>query len=86
MVELEKVLKDLVLPMVSDTAALDVRQMPSLNENEVVLYVYAASEDIAKLIGKQGVMATSLRAMMSVASHAANEKVSIKFEIGRAHV
>ena len=31
MVELEKVLKDLVLPMVSDTAALDVRQMPSLN-------------------------------------------------------
>ena len=80
MVELEKVLKDLVLPMVSDTAALDVRQMPSLNENEVVLYVYAASEDIAKLIGKQGVMATSLRAMMSVASHAANNKVSIKFE------
>ena len=80
MVELEKVLKDLVLPMVSDTAALDVRKMPSLNENEVVLYVYAASEDIAKLIGKQGVMATSLRAMMSVASHAANKKVSIKFE------
>ena len=80
MVELEKVLKDLVLPMVSDTAALDVRQMPSLNENEVVLYVYAASEDIAKLIGKQGVMATSLRAMMAVASHAANKKVSIKFE------
>ena len=79
MVELEKVLKDLVLPMVSDTAALDVRQMPSLNENEVVLYVYAASEDIAKLIGKQGVMATSLRAMMSVASHAAIKKVSIKF-------
>ena len=65
MVELEKVLKDLVLPMVSDTAALDVRQMPSLNENEVVLYVYAASEDIAKLIGKQGVMATSLRAAVA---------------------
>lgn len=80
MVELEKVLKDLVLPMVSNSSALDVRQMPSLNDNEIVLYVYAASEDIAKLIGKQGVMATSLRQMMSVASHTVKKKVSIKFE------
>ncbi|HCY05731.1 MAG: KH domain-containing protein [Erysipelotrichaceae bacterium] len=80
MVELDKVLYNLVLPMVDDVNSLDVRQMPSLNENEIVLYVYAANEDIAKLVGRQGSMAVALRSMMSVASHAQKKRISIKFE------
>lgn len=77
---LESVLKELVTPMVDDKASLDVRTMPSLNENELVLYVYAKNEDIARLIGKQGVMATSLRQMMSIAQKNEGKKITIKFE------
>lgn len=80
MVELEKVLKGLVEPMVSSAESLDVREMPSLNENEILLYVYAKNEDIAKLIGKQGVMANALRQMMAVASNGDHKKIVIKFE------
>ncbi len=80
MVELDKVLFNLVKPMVDDVNSLDVRQMPSLNENEVVLYVYAANDDVARLVGRQGSMAVALRQMMSIASHVQNKKITIKFE------
>ena len=80
MVELEKVLKNLCQPMCANPEALDVRVMPSLNENEILLYVYAKDEDVAKLIGKQGVMANSLRQMVAVASLEDHKRIVIKFE------
>ncbi|MBR4446157.1 MAG: KH domain-containing protein [Solobacterium sp.] len=80
MAELDKVLYDLVKPMVADPQSLDIRVMPSLDEDEVTLHVYAKDEDIARLIGRKGSMASALRQVMSVASHAEDKKVTIKFE------
>lgn len=80
MAQLDQVLLDLVRPMVEDKENLEVREMPSNNEKEIVLYVYAKNDDIARLIGKKGSMASALRQVMSVASHTDNKKVSIKFE------
>ena len=80
MAELDKVLFDLVKPMVDAPEELSVREMPSLDENEVVLHVYAKNEDIARLIGRKGSMASALRQVMSVASPADDKKVTIKFE------
>lgn len=80
MAELDKVLFDLVMPMVDDPESLEVREMPSANEREVVLHVYAKNDDIARLIGRKGSMASALRQVMSVASHAEDRKVTIKFE------
>ncbi|MDO4413915.1 MAG: KH domain-containing protein [Erysipelotrichaceae bacterium] len=80
MAELDKVLLDLCRPMVENKDNLDVRIMPSLNEREVVLHVYADNDDIARLIGRKGSMASALRQVMSVASHAEDKKVTIKFE------
>ena len=80
MAELDKVLLNLVKPMVEDKESLDVRLMPSLNDKEVLLHVYAKNDDIARLIGRKGSMASALRQVMSVASHSDNKKVTIKFE------
>ncbi len=80
MAKLDQVLLDLVKPMVEDKESLEVREMPSNNEKEIVLHVYAKNEDIARLIGRKGSMASALRQVMSVASHTDNKKVSIKFE------
>ena len=80
MCELEKTLYDLVAPIVDDKDAVSVKTMPSLNENEVVLYVYAKSEDVARLIGRQGSMASALRQMMAIASRLSDKKITIKFE------
>ncbi|MBF1084599.1 MAG: KH domain-containing protein [Solobacterium sp.] len=80
MAELDKVLLNLVKPMVEDKESLDVRLMPSLDDKEVLLHVYAKNDDIARLIGRKGSMASALRQVMSVASHSDNKKVTIKFE------
>lgn len=80
MAELDKVLRDLILPMVEDKDNLDVRVLPSENDREVVLGVYAKSDDVARLIGRRGMMATALRQVMSVASHTENKRVTITFE------
>ena len=80
MIELEKVLYNLVYPMVDDKDSISVKTMSSLEENEIILFVYAKSEDVARLIGRKGSMASSLRQMMSVASKLENKRVTIKFE------
>ena len=80
MAELDKVLLNLVKPMVEDKESLDVRLMSSLDDKEVLLHVYAKNDDIARLIGRKGSMASALRQVMSVASHSDNKKVTIKFE------
>jgi len=80
MAKLDEVLLDLVKPIVEDKENLEVKKMDSDDENEVVLYVYAKNDDIARLIGKKGSMASALRQVMSVASHSEDKKVTIKFE------
>ena len=75
-----KTLQDIASELVSDKNKLEVRQMPSLEEDTIVLYVYASHEDIAKLIGRKGMMANSIRQLMSVAGRMANKKLDIKFE------
>ena len=77
---LEKALLELVLPIVSDKQSVSVKEMASLNENEILLYVYAKSEDVARLIGRQGSMATALRNVMAIATRVENKRISIKFE------
>ena len=80
MLDLEKALLDLVKPLCNDQDGVMVKQMPSLEENEVLLYVYANSSDIARLSGRQGTMANALRQMLQVAAKIENKKVSVKFE------
>lgn len=80
MIDIEKTLLDLVKPICNDPDGVMVKQMESLQEDEVLLYVYAVSDDIAHLIGRQGMMANSIRQMLQVASKIENKKITIKFE------
>ena len=75
-----KTLQDVASELVSDKNKLEVRQMPSLEEDTIVLYVYASHEDIAKLIGRKGMMANSIRQLMSVCGRLNDKKLDIKFE------
>jgi predicted RNA-binding protein YlqC (UPF0109 family) len=75
-----KTLLDICRELVSDKDRLEVREMPSLDEDTVVLYVYADHNDISKLIGRKGVMANSIRRLMSVEGHLGHKRLDIKFE------
>ena len=80
MIDLEKTLMDLCLPLVDDKEALSVKTMSTTNEHEILLYVYANSDDVARLIGRKGAMASSIRQMISIAAKKIKKRVSVKFE------
>ena len=80
MIDLEKTLLDICLPLVDDQKALSVKTMATTNENEILLYVYANSEDVARLTGRKGLMASSIRQMMSIAARDVHKRISVKFE------
>lgn len=77
---LEQTLYDLCKPLVENPATLNVRYMESLNEHTKLIYVYADGNDIARLIGKKGSIATALRALMNIANRDGKERIQIKFE------
>ena len=66
--------------LINEKDKLEVRQMPSLDEDTIVLYVYASKSDIARLIGRKGMMANSIRQFMSVSGRLNHQKLDIKFE------
>lgn len=80
MIDLEKTLLDICLPLVDDQKALSVKTMATTNDNEILLYVYANSEDVARLICRKGIMASSIRQMMSIAARDVHKRISVKFE------
>ncbi|MBQ1447859.1 MAG: KH domain-containing protein [Erysipelotrichaceae bacterium] len=80
MIDYANVLLNLVKPMCQDKDNVTVKQMDSLDENEILLYVYAPSDDIGRLIGRQGNMASAIREMLKVASKSQDKKITVKFE------
>lgn len=75
-----KTLLDITRELVNDKDQLEVREMPSLDEDTITLYVYASKNDISKLIGRKGVMANSIRTLMSIGQHDDHKRLDIKFE------
>ena len=81
MVDYEAVVMNLVRPIVEDKESLSVKIMPSLDEHEILVYVYANNDDVARLIGRKGSMASAIRHMMSGASRKEEDKrINIRFE------
>lgn len=76
----EKILFDLVYPIVDYKEALNVKQMETLDDRELVLMVYAKNDDIGRLIGKKGMMANSLRQVVGIAGRQLNKRINLKFE------
>lgn len=80
MSDVEKVLYDLVEPIVDYKEMLTVKQLESINENEIILMIYAKNDDIGRLIGKKGSMANALRQVMGISARLLNKKINLKFE------
>lgn len=78
--DFSKTLHDIAIELVDDKEQLKVREMASLDEDTVVLHLYCGKDDLAKLIGRKGVMANSIRQLMSVSGRMSNKRIDIKFE------
>ena len=76
----EKIILDAALPLVANKDSLMVRQMPNEEEKGLLFLVVAPSSDIARLIGKKGIVAKAIREVVSVASKIEGQRIHIKFE------
>ena len=77
---IEKLIRDIIDPLVTNKDALMIRQMPSNEENELFMLIIGDSDDIARLIGRGGSVADSIREVVSVAGKLSNQRIRIKFE------
>lgn len=80
MTKLENTLYDLLYPLVDLKDELKVEQSEARNKKTVFLNVKTDNSDIARLIGRRGNMANSIRQTMLIAGRLENKKVMINFE------
>lgn len=76
----EKIIHTFVDPFVKNKDAIMVREMPSESEKDVTLLIVAENEDVAKMIGKRGVIANALREVISIGGKTEGKHIHLKFE------
>ena len=76
----EKIVRALIDPIVMEPESVLIRVIEDENGKDVNVLVAAEKEDTARLIGKHGIIANSLREVLSVAGKSENRRIFLKFE------
>ena len=76
----EKIVRALIDPIVMEPESILIRVVEDENGKDVNILVAAEKEDTARLIGKHGIIANSLREVLSVAGKSENRRIFLKFE------
>lgn len=78
--DFEKIVFDLVSPIVDNKDALSVKVMPTLDDNEILIHVYADKGDVARLIGRRGAMASDITQLVRVSARDEDKRINVRFE------
>ena len=72
----------IVDPFIENSESILIKEIKdeTTDENKINLLVCASSNDIARLIGKKGCVANSIRDIVSIAGKLEKKKVHVKFE------
>lgn len=76
----EKIIHALIDSIVEDPDSVLIRTSEDENGKDVLVIIAAEKEDTARLIGRKGIIANSLREVISVAGKSDNKHIHIKFE------
>lgn len=76
----DKIIHGFVDSIIEQPESLMVREMPSDSEKDVLILIVANQGDIARLIGRKGVVADALREIISIAGKLENKRIHLKFE------
>lgn len=77
---IEKTVLDLITPLLENPDQVKVQTRESANDDEVIVVIYATSEDTGRLIGKGGAMAKILRQVSLIISRQLSKKIIFQFE------
>ena len=80
MMDYEKIIHSLIDPIVEEPKSVLVRVIEDENGKDVNILVAAEKADTARLIGKHGIIANSLREILSVAGKSENRRIFLRFE------
>lgn len=76
----EKIIRALIDPIVEEPKSVLIRIDEDSNGKDVNILVAAEKEDTARLIGRYGIVANSLREIISVAGRSEDRRIFLKFE------
>ena len=76
----ERIIHALIDSIVEDPASVLIRTQESEDGKDIQLIIAAEKEDTARLIGRKGTIANSLREVVSIAGKSEGKHVHIKFE------
>ena len=74
---MKEILETIITTLVSDKNSVRINQIDG--EQSVIFEVKVAENDMGKIIGKQGVIAKSIRTIMKAVASKENKRVSIEF-------
>ncbi len=76
----EKIIRTLIDPIVEEPKSVLIRIDEDSNGKDVNTLVAAEKEDTASLIGRYGIVANSLREIISVAGRSEDRRIFLRFE------
>ncbi len=76
----EQIILDIVSPLVEYKDRLRVILHEEENLHDSTYMVYCDESDVARLIGKQGIVAQAIREVANVSAKLDNKRIRIKFE------
>lgn len=71
-------IKQIAAPLCEKPDFLDIREK-TINDKEIEIAVTANKEDVARLIGRQGVIASSIRQLVSAKQRGQGQRVKVTF-------
>ncbi len=74
---MKEILETVINNLVDDPKSVHINQVDG--EQSIVFEVKVADSDMGKVIGKQGVIAKSIRTIMKAAAAKENKRVSVEF-------
>ena len=74
---MKEIIETIILNLVDNKEAVEVNEKQG--EKSIVFEVRVAEEDMGKVIGKQGVIAKSIRTIMKSLAAKENKRVSVEF-------
>ena len=76
----EKIVHALIDPIVEEPGSVLIRVMEEGNGKDVSILIVSEKDDTARLFGRRGLIANSLREIVSIAGKSENKHVHLKFE------
>lgn len=76
----EQIILDIVSPLVEYKDRLRVILLDEENLHDSTYMVYCDESDVARLIGKKGIVASAIRDVANVSAKLDNKRIRIKFE------